>query len=309
MNADFASRLTERIKLLRNPSVMGLDPQLAYLPPECMKNSGIRSMEDAAAAILGFNRALLTACRDIIPAVKFQMACYEQFGAAGWDCLYQSVQFAKEMGYLSICDGKRNDIGSTAETYARAILGKTELASGCVRAALNADAVTINPYLGSDGVEPFLAYCREEGKGVFILLRTSNPSSVEIQNLELKDGRRLYEAIADLISAWSETVPHTGDYSPVGAVVGATWPEEARALRKRLPNQYFLIPGYGAQGGKAEAAVAGFDHLHGGGIVNASRSLMLAWKKEAYRGLSFAEATKEEAIEMRDLLQKALQNA
>lgn len=305
---DFATRLDERIGALDNPSLLGLDPRLDYLPEHLQAKAEAAdgsAPEKSAAAILDFNCEILEALKDIVPAVKFQSAYYEAYGAPGKECLRNSLKVAHQLGYLSIVDVKRNDISSTAEAYCRAILGQSELLGGERYTALGADALTLNGYLGSDGIEPFLKYCREAGKGCFILVRTSNPSAGELQDLILEDGRRVYEAMGDLVAHWGTAVPGK-TFSSVGAVVGATWPRQAIALRQRMPQQIFLIPGYGAQGGGAADAVAGFNKEGRGGIVNASRSLMLAWQKEGGSGHDFAAASRREALRMREDLSRAL---
>ena len=261
----FADRLMERCRRLHNPTVMGLDPNLSYLPPQLLAElcgAGLSGSELVAEAFLRFNRALLESCADLVAAVKFQSACYEQYGSAGIAVLEKSLDEAKKMGYLTIIDAKRNDIGSTASAYARALIGSSPVldASGvpCEETILDADAVTVNAYLGSDGVKPFLELCAARDKGCFLLVRTSNPSAAELQDLDLADGRKFYEAVADLVASWSETLDAGADWSSLGAVVGATWPEQAEALRRRMPRQIFLIPGYGAQGAGAKDAVRSF---------------------------------------------------
>lgn len=308
----FADRLMERCRRLDNPSVMGLDPNLSYLPPPLLKElreTGLTGPELVAEGFLRFNQALLESCADLIAAVKFQSACYEQYGHAGIAVLEKSLAAAKELGYLTIIDAKRNDIGSTAAAYARALIGSSPLpgvaGENSEQAVLDADALTVNAYLGSDGVKPFLDVCAARGKGCFLLVRTSNPSAAELQDLELADGRRLYEAVADLVAGWSEQLDAGAEWSSLGAVVGATWPEQAEALRQRMSRQIFLIPGYGAQGAGARDATRSFVKGEGG-IINASRSLMLAWQKEENGAAHFAEATRREALRMRDDLNQAL---
>ncbi|MDO5033268.1 MAG: orotidine-5'-phosphate decarboxylase [Eubacteriales bacterium] len=308
----FADRLTRRVQELHNPSLLGLDPNLSYLPKHLLlaaAQAGKTGPDLVAAAFLAFNQAILEEVRDIIGAVKFQSACYEQYGAAGEACLRESINYAKSLGYITILDAKRNDIGSTAAAYARASIGESPLGDlggpEPSYRALDADAVTLNGYLGIDGIQPFLEVCQKEGKGVFILVRTSNPSAGDLQDLDLADGRKLYEAMADLVAKWGEGLDAGQEFSSVGAVVGATWPAQARALRERMPRQIFLIPGYGAQGASAQDALAGFREGRGG-IINASRSLMLAWQKEASSGQDFAQATRRAALRMQEDLLAAL---
>lgn len=309
MYLSFADRLQARIDELQNPSLLGLDPRLEYIPETVMSQaraSGYSGPELVANAFWLFNQAILNELKNIIPAVKFQSACYEQYGPAGIKTLQKSITLAKELGYISIIDSKRNDIGSSAEAYANSSIGESTLYEGKSYLTLDADAVTINAYLGSDGVEPFLEYCRSKGKGCFVLVRTSNPSAGDLQDLGLQDGRKLYEAMADLVSNWSDELDGNKTWSSLGAVVGATWPNQAKELRERMPRQIFLIPGYGAQGAGALDAVAGFKEGKGG-IVNSSRGIMLAWKK--YQGMTsddFLKAARLEALDMKEKLQEAL---
>ncbi|HNZ63278.1 MAG TPA: orotidine-5'-phosphate decarboxylase [Bacillota bacterium] len=303
---NFADRLQERIDALGNPSCLGLDPMLSYIPEafaerirmECGGGAGI-----VRELLARYCSALIDAVTDIIPAVKPQIAYFEQYGPEGILAFHDVVRYARRREMIVIVDAKRNDIGSTAEAYARAFLRE----SGAeLSPAFNADALTVNGYLGIDGIRPFVDACGAEGRGIFVLCRTSNPSAGDLQDLKLADGRFVYEAMADLIHSWGEPLIGTSGFSSVGAVVGATWPEEARAIRKRLPHTFFLIPGYGAQGGKADGAVAGFSESGRGAVVNAARSLMLAWKKHNLPEAQFAEACRREALEMRDALRLAL---
>lgn len=308
----FAEKLTRKVEVLQNPSLLGLDPNLSYIPGHLLDQAGQAGKQGAdqvAAAFLAFNKAILQELQDLIGVVKFQSACYEQYGPAGLNCLRESIGYAKSLGYLTILDAKRNDIGSTASAYARASLAASPLPEGQsssqTYAALDADAVTLNAYLGIDGIKPFLDACQALGKGIFILVRTSNPSAGDLQDLDLADGRKVYEAMADLVAQWGEDLDAGQEFSSVGAVVGATWPDQARHLRARMPRQIFLIPGYGAQGASAHDALAGLSEGRGG-IVNASRSLMLAWQKEGTQGQDFAQATRRAALKMREDLFSAL---
>lgn len=310
--ATFAEKLTQRVEELHNPSLLGLDPNLAYIPAHLLDQAaqaGKQGPDQVATAFLAFNKAILEEVQDLIGVVKFQSACYEQYGPAGITCLRESLIFAKSLGYLTILDAKRNDIGSTASAYARASLASSPLPeskSGTpTYSPLDADAVTLNAYLGIDGIKPFLEACKELDKGIFVLVRTSNPSAGDLQDLDLADGRKVYEAMADLVAEWGEDLDGGQEFSSVGAVVGATWPEQARLLRDRMPRQIFLVPGYGAQGASARDALAGLREGKGG-IVNASRSLMLAWQKEGTQGQDFAQATRRAALKMRKDLLSAL---
>lgn len=307
---NFADQLTTGIREKRNPTVMGLDPVLEYIP-----DSIIRFFRDqcddptmaSGLAIFEFNRRLIESTAEIIPAVKLQMAFYEQYGIHGIEALYRTAEYAHNKGLIVIADGKRNDIGSTAAAYARAILGTTTMIDGSEKMMLNADAVTINAYLGFDGVQPFLDQCRENGKGLFILVRTSNPSAGDLQDQVLSSGRTVYEKMAELTAQWGSDLIGECGYSAIGAVIGATWPLQASRLRKLMPSAFVLIPGYGAQGGSADDAVRSFGVDGGGGIVNASRSLMCAWKNLGMQHEQFDLATRREAKNMQKALNEALE--
>lgn len=306
---NFADRLDEAIQKTGNPTVMGLDPQLEFVP-ETLLTAFREACDDpvlaTGLAICEFNRRLIDAVADVIPAVKLQSAFYEQYGLAGLDALRQTITHARSKGLLVIVDAKRNDIGSTAAAYARTFLDEATLIDGTKRAAFAADALTLNAYLGIDGIRPFLDCCGQ-GKGVFILVRTSNPSAGELQDLELADGRSVCEAMADLVSVWGKDLTGKCGYSSVGAVVGATWPQQAELLRRRMPQAFILVPGYGAQGGTADDAVRSFGCDGRGGLVNASRSLMTAWKAHGMDHDLFDLAARREALSMRKALQKALE--
>lgn len=309
---NFADRLEARIRAMGNPTVMGLDPMLDYVPARLRTAAAARYEDSARAtgqALLAFNQALIDAVADIVPAIKPQFAYYEQYGIHGWSALAQTIAYAQAKGLLVIADAKRNDIGSTAEAYARAILGESQLADGLRHTLLGADAVTLNGYLGLDGLQPFFDLCQQAGKGVYILVRTSNPSAGDLQDLALADGRTVYEAMAGKVEQWGRTLIGSCGYSSVGAVVGATWPQQAVRLRSIMPHSLILVPGYGAQGATADDAVASFGPDGGGAIVNASRSLMLAWRKHNLDQADFAEAARLEALQMRDDLRQALVRA
>ncbi len=292
--------LIEKIIEKQNPTCVGLDTVLEYLPDGMRK--GTCNRESAAAAIGEFNKAIVDATADLVPAVKIQLACYEQYGACGLDVFAETAAYAKGKGLIVITDGKRNDIGSTAEKYADAYLGETQLEGGTV-SAFPSDYLTVNGYLGSDGILPFVRRCKEGGKGIFVLVKTSNPSSGELQNLLLADGRTVYECMGDMVELWgADTVGKYG-YSAVGAVVGATYPEEAKILRERLRRTFFLIPGYGAQGANAEMLKNCFDGRGLGGIVNNSRGILTAYRK---RGGDFAAAARAAALDMKADLQSVL---
>jgi len=308
---NFADRLTDRITALSNPTVMGLDPLVEYIPQEMLLRWGsqVENKEMATAmAIFDFNRMLIDAVCDIIPAIKPQFAYYEMYGVHGMEALRRTITYAKEKGMLVIADAKRNDIGSTASAYANAILGETALWDQSVSAMNDADAVTLNAYLGIDGIQPFLDIAKSQGKGMYILVRTSNPSAGDFQDLRMEDGHTLYEKVAQKVAAWGEDLVGDCGYSSVGAVVGATWPEQAVALRTIMPKTLILVPGYGAQGGSADAAAVNFDENGRGAIVNASRSLMCAYKKRNdLKPMDFQQATQDEALRMKEDLLRAIE--
>ena len=310
---NFADALTRKTKEYNNPTVMGLDPKLEYIP-EPTREKWLKDLAPyeelaAACAIYEFNTALIDAVCDIVPAIKPQFAYYEMYGVAGIDTLKKTIAYAKSKGMIVIADAKRNDIGSTATAYAEGIIGKTSLDDGSEKHMFAADAVTVNGYLGIDGIKPFLDVCARDGKGIFTLVHTSNPSAVDFQDMVLEDGRKVYELMADNVNEWGKELIGEEGFSSVGAVLGATVPEQAVAARKRMPNTFMLVPGYGAQGAGPDAAVASFTEDGAGAIVNASRSLMCAWKKrEDLDPMKFAEATRDEAIDMRDKLNAALKD-
>ncbi|NLU51597.1 MAG: orotidine-5'-phosphate decarboxylase [Clostridiaceae bacterium] len=309
---NFSDRLAAKIIEKKNPSVLGLDPKLEYIP-DSIKEKALRQnscpYKAAAESILEFNKKLIDAVHDIIPAVKPQLAYYEMYGTEGIRVFHETVRYAESKNMLVIADGKRNDIGTTAEAYSAAYLGMPQI-YGENKAAFNTDALTVNPYLGSDGIKPFIKACEEYGKGIFILVKTSNPSSVELQDLTLSDGRKVYEAMADMVSKWGETTIGSCGYSSVGAVVGATWPEQLKELRKRMPKAWILVPGYGAQGGKASDIAQAFDKNGLGAIVNASRSLMCAYKLDAWKDKftheEFDKAARAEAQRMKEDILSAI---
>lgn len=302
MNA--IDRLIDKIKETNNPTVMGLDPRYDMLP-KCVTSKYSQDLEGAAEAIIEYNKALIDATCDIIPAVKPQIAFYEMFGIPGMKAFQETCRYAKEKGMVVIADIKRGDIGSTAQGYSNAFLGKTPIGN-MEESIFDVDFVTVNPYMGTDCVKPFIEDCKKYDKGIFILVKTSNPSSGELQDLKLENGNEVYRQVTDLVEKWGEDLRGKYGYSSVAAVVGATYPEQLKQIREIAPHTYFLIPGYGAQGGKAEDIKLGFDSNNLGGIVNASRSLMCAYKsdkwKDKYQEEQYAEATRAEAIRMKEEL-------
>ena len=295
-------RLIEKIIEMKNPTVVGLDPKLEYVPEYIQR----RYMEDdggtlkaASKAIFAFNQAIIDEIHDIVPAIKPQAAYYEMYGHYGIKALEKTIRYAKLNGMFVITDGKRNDIGATMEAYTNAHLGTVNV-SGNIIEPFAADALTVNGYLGTDGIEPLLKVCHEKDKGIYVLVKTSNKSSGEIQDRKLDDGTPIYALMGDMCEKWgADTIGKYG-YSAVGAVVGATYPEMLTELRQRLPHTMFLVPGYGAQGGGAEGLKGGFDANGLGAIVNSSRAVMCAYKKEGCDERDFAKAARREAIRMRD---------
>ena len=292
-------QLATRIRALKNPTVAGLDTRIEYLPESFVREilpEGIRSFEDAAEAVYQYNVRLVDALCDIVPAVKVQVAYYEMYGPAGMKAFEKTLAYAASKGLLVMADVKRNDIGATAACYANAYIGETAMPEGN-RRAFAADFATINPSLGVDGVKPFTDACKDNDTGIFVLVKTSNPSSGQLQDMKFEDGRTLYEAVADLVEQWGEETRGESGYSAVGAVVGATYPQQGTALRARMPHAFFLVPGYGAQGATGADIAGCFDANGSGAIVNASRSILCAWKK--CEGMAFDAAAREEAIRMR----------
>ena len=296
-------RLIKAIVKTQNPSVAGLDPKLDYIP-DYIKEAAYaeygKNLEGAAQALWVFNKGLIDALCDIVPAVKPQLAYYEMYGWYGVRTFQKTVEYAKSKGMFVITDGKRNDIGTTMQAYAKAHLGLTEVDSETAE-AFGSDALTVNAYLGTDGVKPAVELCKESDKGIFVLVKTSNPSSGELQDRKLDDGLTVYRTMGNMCEKWGEELQGKYGYSGVGAVVGATYPEQLSELRKELPHTFFLVPGYGAQGGGAKDVAGAFDKNGLGAIINSSRGIMCAWKKE--EGLDpkdYAAAARREAVRMRD---------
>ena len=275
-------KLIANIKKTKAPIVVGLDPMMNYIPEHIQKKAFEEfgeTLEGAAEAIWQYNKEIVDHTYDLIPAVKPQIAMYEQFGIEGLKAFKKTVDYCKEKGLVVIGDVKRGDIGSTSAAYATAHLGKVQVGSKSY-AAFDEDFATVNPYLGSDGIRPFLEVCKEEKKGLFILVKTSNPSSGEFQD-QLINGKPLYELVGEKVAQWGEECMGES-YSYVGAVVGATYPEMGKVLRKVMPKSYILVPGYGAQGGKGADLVHFFNKDGLGAIVNSSRGIIAAYKQEKY---------------------------
>ena len=269
-------KLIEKIIDLQNPTCVGLDTLFDYLPDE-MK-AGVTTFEGVAERVFDFNKKLMDTLCDIIPSVKVQIAYYEMYGTAGMKAYEETLKYAAEKDLVVIADAKRNDIGSTAACYAKTFLGETKVNDLSLK-AFPSDYVTVNGYLGTDGIAPFVEECEKNEKGIFVLVKTSNPSGAEIQNMVLENGVPMYEYMGGLVEKWGESTVGKYGYSSVGAVVGATHPTEAARLRKVLPHTFFLIPGYGAQGGNAEMLKSCFGANGLGGVVNNSRGILCAYKK------------------------------
>ncbi len=298
------NKLVENIKKTNAPIVVGLDPKLAFVPDYIQKKAYKEygeTLKGAGEAIWEYNKGILDAVHDLIPAVKPQIAMYEQFGIEGLIAYKKTVDYAKELGLVVIGDIKRGDIGSTSEAYAIGHLGKVQVGTNRF-AGFDEDFATVNPYLGSDGVDPFIKVCKEEKKGIFVLVKTSNPSSGEFQDRLLQDanGRPLYEIVGEKVHQWGSEC--MGDaYSYVGAVVGATYPEMGKILRDIMPKTYILVPGYGAQGGKGSDLKPFFNADGLGAIVNSSRGIIAAYKMDKYASFgeeNYADASRQAVIDM-----------
>ncbi|MCD7813696.1 MAG: orotidine-5'-phosphate decarboxylase [Lachnospiraceae bacterium] len=323
-------KLIENIKMTNAPIVAGLDPMLRYIPEQIQKAAFAEygeTLEGAAEAVWQYNKKIVDAVYDLIPAVKPQIAMYEQFGLPGLAVFKKTVDYCKEKGLVVIGDVKRGDIGSTSAAYATAHLGRVQVGSQMLT-PFGEDFATVNPYLGTDGIKPFLEVCREEKKGIFILVKTSNPSSGEFQDRRIAgtadseensltqiagddraDGKPLYEIVGEKVAEWAASC--MGDtYSYVGAVVGATYPEMGKVLRRVMPKSFILVPGYGAQGGKAEDLVHYFNEDGLGAIVNSSRGIIAAYKQEKYASFGaehFAEASRAAVVDMIEDINRALE--
>ena len=305
------NKLVSNIQKTGAPIVVGLDPMLKYVPEHIQKKAFAEhgeTLKGAAEAIWLYNKEIVDNVYDLIPAVKPQIAMYEQFGIEGLIAFKKTVDYCKEKGLVVIGDIKRGDIGSTSEAYAVGHLGKVQVGNNSYY-GFDEDFVTVNPYLGSDGVNPFIKVCKEENKGLFILVKTSNPSSGEFQD-RLIDGRPLYEIVGEKVAQWGEDC--MGDsYSYIGAVVGATYPEMGKVLRKIMPKSFILVPGYGAQGGKGADLVHFFNEDGLGAIVNSSRGIIAAYQQEKYAKYSaenFGEASRAAVEDMIADISGALQN-
>jgi orotidine-5'-phosphate decarboxylase len=287
-------RLCESIKKKKSAVCVGLDTRYDYLPAAYLSRYAEPTNETAAECIFEYNRELIEEIKGLVPCVKVQAAFYEMYGAAGMQCFLDTMDYAEKAGLTVIADVKRNDIGSTAEAYSAAYILDSA-----------AHFITVNAYLGSDCIAPFLRDCRETGKGIFVLVKTSNPSGKEIQDLNA-GGRKVYEIVADKVAEWGADLTGRYGYSSVGAVVGATYPSEAGELRERLKNTFFLVPGYGAQGAGADDIAVNFDSTGLGAIINSSRGILLAYKQKQYDGLSSAQAARQAVKDMNREISAAL---
>ncbi len=302
-------KLIKGIQRTGAPIVVGLDPMLSYIPEHITRKAFSEygeTLEGAGEAIWQYNKGIVDAVCDLVPAVKPQIAMYEQFGIEGLKVFARTVAYCKEKGLVVIGDVKRGDIGSTSEAYAVGHLGKVQVGSDFYY-GFDEDFATVNPYLGSDGIKPFIKVCKEEKKGLFILVKTSNPSSGEFQD-RLIDGRPLYELVGEQVAKWGEEL--MGDtYSYIGAVVGATYPEMGKVLREIMPKSFILVPGYGAQGGKGVDLVHFFNKDGLGAIVNSSRGIIAAYKQEKYAAFgseNYADASRQAVLDMREDIASAL---
>ncbi len=296
-------KLIEKIEKTGNPSVAGIDTKLDYLPSNTIEKCS--TLKDAANAIIDFNAELIENLYKLVPAVKVQVAYYEMYGTEGMRAFEETIAMAKKCGLSVIADVKRNDIGSTAACYSSAYLGRTKVGNKFFT-PFESDFMTVNGYLGIDGIEPFLKDCVERDKGIFVLVKTSNPSSGQIQDKLFENGETLYESMGALVEEWGNSSRGKYGYSDVGAVVGATHPMQAERLREKMPHTFFLVPGYGAQGGKADDLKVCFDKHGRGAIVNSSRGIICAYKSEKYRGMSVGAAAAAAAIDMREDICKAI---
>ena len=299
--------LVRKIREKNNPTVAGLDARLEYIPAYITEKYTAqygKTLKAAAASMMEFNKGLIDALHDIVPAIKPQAAYYELLGPDGAVVLRDTIAYAHEKGMYVIADIKRNDIGATATAYAQAYLGESDVCGESLP-VYNCDSCTVNAYLGTDGITPFLNECEARDRGIYVLVKTSNKSSGEFQN-KLMGDQPLYVRMAEKVAEWGEGLMTECGYSQVGAVVGATYPEEQKIIRQIIPHSYFLVPGYGAQGATAKDIANAFNDDGLGAIVNSSRGIMCAWKKTGNNGEDYKEAARAEAIRMRDDIVNAI---
>ena len=307
----FVKKLIINIKRKKSHVVVGLDPVYDFFPKSIIRNHN-SSIEGIGLAIFEFNKFIIDAVYDLIPAVKPQIAFYERYGIDGIKAFIKTVSYAKEKGLIVIEDAKRNDIGSTAKAYSDGHIGRVKINKNINVPIFDVDAITVNPYLGSDGIIPFVDDCGKYSKGIFILVKTSNPSSCEFQDLFVKDKNscmKLYEVIAQFVNKLGEDLIDDSNYSSVGAVVGATFPNEATILRKLMPHSYWLVPGYGAQGGSVDDIIRCFNNDGLGAIVSSSRGINYAYiNSEKYNDKHFDDAARNAVKEMNNSINNALKN-
>lgn len=310
MGETFSDRLIRAVTAKKSHLLVGLDPYPERLPPHLVEEAG-PGLAGLGRAIAAFNRGIIDAVADIAPAVKPQLAFYEAAGLPGMQAYLDTLAYAREKGLLVIADGKRNDISSTAAAYANAHLGRTEL-GGRSLPVFEADALTVTPYLGGDGIEPFVAQAEKYGKGVFVLVKTSNPSSAQLQDLGVSTTAGpmpLYEAVASLVEGWGSRLVGRDGYSSVGAVVGATFPDVAARLRALMPRTYFLVPGFGAQGGRLAQAANFFNSDGLGALIASSRSVIYAYQDQGADGRDYAARARQAALGMKREVDRALERA
>ncbi|NSW89965.1 MAG: orotidine-5'-phosphate decarboxylase [Firmicutes bacterium] len=309
----FIDRLITQIKEKNNPTVVGLDPRIEFVPSfikqKAFNNYG-KNLKGVSEAIFEFNKRIIDAVDELVPALKLQSAYYELYGIYGIEVLDRTIQYGRSKGLVIICDGKRNDIGSTAEAYSSAFLGRVRIDEDVCETVFDADALTVNPFLGYDGIKPFIDDCKSYNKGIFILVKTSNKSSGQLQDLLTHQGKSVYEILAEYVNDWGKSLIGKYGYSSVGAVVGATYPNQAKILRSIMKHAYILVPGYGVQGGTAKDVVHSFNCDGLGAIINASRSIMYAYASETWKNKyseeKFDEAARAEVIRMRDDINREL---
>lgn len=311
---NFADRVYDKVEETGAPICVGLDPRLNQIPDfiiqKAISNKDLTPFGQAKQAILDFNKGIIDSVCHLVPAIKPQIAFYEMFGAEGIEAYIETIKYAHEKQLLVIADAKRNDIGSTADAYAKAFLGETAMfdeGNEVISPAFDADCLTVNAYLGYDGIKPFLEECDKYKKGIFVLVKTSNSSSGDLQDLVMQDGSAIYEIMGSLVDSWGADLIGEHGYSPIGAVVGATYPKQAEKLRHLMPNSLFLVPGYGAQGGTAEDVKPCFKEGIHGALVNSSRGIIFAYqKKTSYDEKDFGSAAAEAVLEMKNDLVKVL---
>ena len=301
-------KLIEQIVFKKNPVCVGLDTKFDYIPGNFLSREySMDTLAYASNNIFQFNRALIDGLADIVPAVKVQAAYYEMYGYEGMKAFRDTIAYAKNAGLIVIADIKRNDIGATATAYSSAYLGRTKIGEEEMP-VFDADFATVNGYLGTDGITPFVEDCKKYDKGIFVLVKTSNQSSGEFQD-KISDGKTVYEHMADMVEIWGQDSIGKFGYSDVGAVIGATYPRQAEKIRQTHPHIFVLIPGYGAQGGSAQGLVPNFDKKGLGGIVNNSRAILTAYRNEKYAGMDFVKAAREATKDMqKDILETFDQN-